>query len=121
MAFIQRMNVIVGDQNTVARYLTEKIGHVALIAWALALLFGIEPLNAALAAALAYDLTGKAIWYWQHRTFDPGDALFDLVVCLFPAVIALPLRFGWFAFAIGFLVWVVFILIGSNNQIGSPS
>lgn len=118
--FRKRMSSIVGDENTVARYLTEKIGHTALIAWAIAVVTLASPLMAAVIAALAYVVVGKILWFVQHRTFDFGDFVFDLVVGLFPAVLAL-MRPTPLLGALALIAWAAGIAAGSNNQVGSPS
>jgi hypothetical protein len=63
----KRMSRIVGDENTVARYLLEKIGHTALIAWTLAHVLFEDSLDAAVVAALAYLIIGKALWFYGAR------------------------------------------------------
>jgi len=116
--FFGRMNRIVGDRNTVARYLLEKIGHVALLAWALVFLVGAGPLWAALVAAAVYDLVGKAIWWQTHRTFDGLDMVFDLLVVLLPAILTMGLTLRAL---IVFCIWCGALAIFDNNQWGSPS
>lgn len=121
MSFPQRMGRIVGDQNTVSRYLTEKIGHTALIAWTFVMLFGVRPLPAAIAAALTYIVVGKALWWIGHRTFNAKDFVFDFVVGLMVAVIAVRPIEGWLITVGFFAAWCAAIAAGSNNQWGSPS
>jgi cytochrome b len=75
MSFRAHMQAIVGDQNTVARYLFEKIGHVAfftLLLWGaisqLRRLVDLPPSPlwlCALCIAIAYDVVGKALWLYQ--------------------------------------------------------
>lgn len=116
--FFTRMNRIVGDQNTVARYLIEKVGHVALIAWMLVFLFGAGPLWAALVAAAVYDIVGKMIWWQTHRTFDGLDMIFDLIVVLLPGILTNGLTLTTL---ILFCVWLGALALFDNNQWGSPS
>lgn len=119
--FIKRMGKIVGDENTVARYLLEKIGHTALIAWSLAALLGLPMLLAAGIAAVGYVVVGKALWLAKHRTFDARDLFFDLVVGSLVPIIAVPSVYGWHL-AIGILaLWCLAVVVGSNNQWGKPS
>lgn len=121
MSFPERMRVIVGDENTVARYLTEKIGHTALIAWTLVMLFGVRPMPAAVVAAVGYVVVGKILWWIGHRSFNARDFVFDLAVGLLVAVIALRPTEGWLITVGFFMSWCAATLAGSNNQWGSPS
>jgi hypothetical protein len=119
--FIRRMGKVVGDENTVARYLVEKVGHTALIAWSLAALSGLPSLLAAGIATVGYVVVGKALWLIRHHTFDARDFLFDLVVGSLVPIIVVPSVYGW-PIASGLLaVWCVVVLVGSNNQWGKPS
>ncbi len=119
--FRKRMGKVVGDENTVARYLLEKVGHTALIAWSLASLLGLRALLVAIIAALGYVVVGKVLWYARHRTFSAKDLVFDLVVGSLVPIIAIPSVYGW-PVAIGLVVlWCGAVVVGSNNQWGSPS
>lgn len=119
--FIKRMGKIVGDENTVARYLVEKIGHTALIAWTLVALLGLRPLLAAGIATVGYVVVGKVLWFINHHTFDAKDFLFDLVVGSLVPVIVVPPEYGW-PIAGGLVaLWCIVLVVSSNNQWGKPS
>lgn len=66
MSVYSRWTGDVGDRDLVWRYLLEKLAHTALIAWVFACL-GIFALYAALAAAIAYNVIGKAAWLYGAR------------------------------------------------------
>lgn len=119
--FLARMNRVVGDRNTVARYLVEKIGHVALIAWCLVYVGGFPPLWSALIAAAFYDIVGKVLWYVEHRTFDGLDMVFDLIVVLLPALLAETLVWGYGWMCLACCGWLGVLALFDNNQWGSPS
>lgn len=133
--FKARMSAIVGDSNTVARYLVEKQGHTALIAWA----FGVIALSfvitggahlagwvlfaAGLASTTIYDLVGKVVWFRGHTVqswaAEVRDAFFDFWVGAFICIYPLVFFAGW-APALALVVWaVVFWTIDSWGW-GSP-
>jgi hypothetical protein len=147
MSFKNRMSAIVGDENTVARYLFEKISHVAFIAWVGVFFFHVPSTASALWALAVYTLAGKVLWLvgareraketervygqplpgrfpivndaWQVITWKAVwvDTAFDLGVASLPAIVSLPLREFTYLLAL----WLIFIPVGSNNQWGSPS
>lgn len=133
--FKARMSAIVGDTNTVARYLVEKQGHTSLIAWVtgcICLSFvvvqgaasvGLVLLAAGLAATTIYDLVGKIVWFRGHTlaswAAEVRDAFFDwwvgAFVCVWPTVFFVP----WGPLA-ALAAWaVVFWLVDSWGW-GSP-
>jgi hypothetical protein len=80
MSFPARMRAIVGDENTVARYLLEKCGHTGLWAWVtvcLTLGLSLPPelrwwfarlfVVTAAIIALLYDVAGKVAWLRDAR------------------------------------------------------
>lgn len=75
------MAAIVGDENTVARYLLEKAAHTALITLALhaGTLARLSLVTASLVATGAYVLVGKWWWHRQHGgAWDFRDLVFDI-------------------------------------------
>lgn len=146
MSLLQRMQAIVGDENTVARYLFEKVGHVSFFAWAGAFALHLDPLLSALGSVLAYTIVGKILWLLGARTrgkevskargdypshwtwlredlspvragFEVLDTVFDLVVVALVPLLAMPIA----SFTYGLAAWVLTIAIFSNNQWGSPA
>jgi hypothetical protein len=125
MSLRSRMSSIVGDQNTVARYLLEKLAHTALIALALNC-EGVPLLLAAVVAALGYLIIGKLLWL--RSTTDPvsfavelRDWCFDGVLGFGVAVLALLPVYGWRIFGIALATWCALLLAGGNNRWGRPS
>lgn len=147
----KRMRSIVGDENTVARYLLEKEGHTSAIAWlAGCIVLGIllrahAPewtwraflIAAAIAGAatIGYDLLGKAIWLYaaRQRDWTKDDAITpvrfseELADTLFDAWVGsatIACTFGilhWWAAPLMLAVWLGGVAVGSNNQWGKPS
>lgn len=125
MSLRQRMSAEVGDADPVWRYLLEKVGHTALIAWALACVLHLEPITAATIATGLYLVLGKVLWYAGHRAewvwwVEAKDTLFDGLVSAFVIVLAL--------FAtdeprgmIALSAWIVLFLVLDNNGWGRPS
>lgn len=135
--FKQKMSAIVGDVNTVARYLVEKQGHTALLGWAFGCIalavvlpaamhfaVGLTMLVTALLAAAVYDGTGKVIWTHQHEVpswaAEIRDTLFDFwdgaFVATWPFVL-----FAWWALPVALVVWGVVFWVLDSAAWGSPS
>ena len=150
MSLATRMGAIVGDENTVGRYLLEKIGHTALIAWALQSLGAtvdwldapfVDPTFAAVLAATLYNVIGKALWLRAARARavrlnaphrfvnESGRAVgwwFEVKDTIFDEWVGLFVAVLSFVGApLLFLplatLWFAGFAIGSNNHWGSPS
>lgn len=124
MSFRTRMYTIVGDENTVARYLTEKIGHTSGLALLLLIVIS-SPIHATIIASVAYVLFCK-FWYhvvqhhpvlWAHMI---KDFIFDTWVCALTVTFAIAqwdIPIGGMSFG----VWLIGFLIMDNNKMGEPS
>jgi hypothetical protein len=138
--FSKRMARIVGDQNTVARYLLEKCAHTTMITFAFACVFiGYavpDPLGfylfksvaaIAILAAITYDVIGKILYIRDRNPAAPflwggelEDALFDFWVGLWSFAASFAL-WHWYLFFPAVALWLAGVAIGSNNQFGTPS
>ena len=118
MSLRVRMSAIVGDENTVARYLTEKVGHTALLTIGLHTVLPL--LTASLAATLGYVLVGKWWWHRTHGGWSWKDLIFDTLVG--SLVVALALCVDRPApGALAVLAWAALFLVLDNAAWGSPS
>ena len=134
MSFLHRMGAPVGNTQSVGLYLFDKIAHVSFITFMLYLASFIRgPWHgwfapdmmlyiAGTIAAFAYTGIGKVLWHLHHPEdpFTWSDLVFDWwVVQYIPVMATMLFMPSYTLILLG--IWLLGLLAGSNNAIGSPS
>ena len=118
---LQHLRGIVGDQNTVLRYLFEKVCHVTFIAWCLMLVLHFLPIVAATWSLIIYMIISKTVVRFTNKdwgTFWKTEAFWSRLVYLIH-VCSLPLAVANFsAHPIALPIWFVIYLLVEYFNLG---
>lgn len=117
---LTHLNGIVGDQNTVLRYLFEKVCHTTFIAWCLLFLLHLTPIQAALYALIAYLIISKLVIRVQQNdwgTFWRTEA-FWLRFLYIAWILTLPLVIAGPRVVTSLALWLVVYLVAEYCNMG---